>query len=65
VPFEPAEDRYPPYREAFNRAPKVAFIFHPSEPRAHPGFYEDVLRRMHARYERLEVAGFTVLIHTR
>jgi len=65
MPLDPGEDRYPPYREAFERAPKVAFIFHPSEPRAQPDPYEGLLRNIHARYERLEVAGFTVLIYTR
>lgn len=65
MPLEPAEDRYPPYRKAFDRAQKVALVFHPSEPRARPEPYERHLQSIHARYERLEVAGFTVLIHTR
>jgi hypothetical protein len=65
MPLHPGEDRYPPYRQAFDQARRVAFIFHPDEPRAQPGPYEDMLRQGGARYERLEVAGFTLLIVSR
>ncbi len=65
VPFHPGEDRYRPHREAFDRAQRVAFIFHPSEPRAVPWPHEEMLRQTGLSYERLEVAGFTVLIVTR
>ncbi|MBN1206316.1 MAG: hypothetical protein JXB05_15475 [Myxococcaceae bacterium] len=65
IPLTPGDDRYPPYRVAFDQAPRVALIFHPSEPRAQPAPYEAMLRQQGARYERLEVAGFTVLLLTR
>lgn len=65
VPLSGWEDRYRPYRERFDRAPVVAYIFHPSEPRAQPGQLEAQLRAMGARYERLRVHGFTVILHDR
>jgi hypothetical protein len=65
MPLNPGEDRYHPYRVAFDQAPRVAFIFHPSEPRAQPEPYEAMLRQAGARYERVEVAGFTLLIASR
>jgi hypothetical protein len=65
MPLNPGEDRYVEYRIAFDQAPRVAFIFHPSEPRAQPEPYESMLRQTGARYERLEVAGFTLLIISR
>jgi hypothetical protein len=65
VPFSPWEDRYPPYRQEVDRAERVAYIFHPSEPRALPGPVENQLRASGARYERFTVDGFTVFIHHR
>ena len=65
VPLDPGEDRYAPYRRAFDAAPDVAYVFHPSEPRAQPEPYEQALRQAGQPYERLEVRGFTVLIHHR
>ena len=62
IPLNSGQDRYVPYRRAFDAAPIVAFIFHPSEPRARPEPYETWLRESRAQYERVEVAGFTVLI---
>jgi hypothetical protein len=59
------EDRYLPYRDTFNRAARVAYVFHPSEPRARP---EQVLPSLVAQggsVERAEIAGFTLLIHER
>jgi hypothetical protein len=65
VPMNHQQDRYAPYLEGFRAAPVVAFIFHPSEPRASPGAMEPVLRRAGGILERHEVAGFTVLLHFR
>jgi hypothetical protein len=62
VPLDPTQDRYAPYRQGFAAAPTVALIFHPSEPRATPACYETQLRQTGATYERLEIAGFTVLL---
>lgn len=65
VPFSPGEDRHPPFRRKFEAASQVAYIFHPSEPRAQPGPIEQQLRMRRADYERHEIEGFTVLIHRR
>ena len=62
VPLDPKEDRYRPYRDAFAAAPVVAYVFHPSEPRATAGPAEEQLRAQGIPYRRLEVDGFTVLI---
>lgn len=62
IPLYPGEDRYHPYRIAFEQAPRVAYIFHPSEPRATPEPHEAMLRQVGLRYERLRVADFTLLI---
>jgi hypothetical protein len=58
-------DRYPPYREKFDRASRVAYIFHPSEPRARPEQVLPALIAAGGTVERAEIAGFTVLIHER
>jgi hypothetical protein len=65
VPLDEPTDRYRPYRTAFEAAPVVAYIFHPSEPRAEPSPIERRLREAGERYERVEVAGFTVLVQHR
>jgi hypothetical protein len=65
VPLDEPADRYRPYRTAFEAAPMVAYIFHPSEPRAEPAPIEGRLREAGERYERVEVAGFTVLVQHR
>jgi Dolichyl-phosphate-mannose-protein mannosyltransferase len=62
VPLDPREDRYLPYREAFEAAPVVAYVFHPSEPRAQPGPVEEELQSAGLSPRRLELNGFTVLI---
>lgn len=65
IPFSPGDDRYTPYRQEVDRAGTVAYIFHPSEPRATPEPAENQLRAIGARYERFTVDGFTVFIHHR
>jgi hypothetical protein len=65
VPLDPKEDRYRPYRDGFDAAPLVAYVFHPSEPRARPGPMEEQLRTEGVAYRRLEIDGFTVLIARR
>jgi hypothetical protein len=62
VPLDASEDRYPPQREAALAARDLAFVFHPSEPRGRVEQVEPLLRASGAPYERLEVAGFTVLV---
>jgi hypothetical protein len=65
VPLDPGEDRYRPYRDGFDAAPVVAYVFHPSEPRARPEQVEEQLRNAGTPYRRMEVDGFTVLIARR
>ena len=65
MPLEEGQDRYRPYRTAFDEAARVAYIFHPSEAQEQPEPYEAMLRETGARYERLKVADFTLLIVTR
>jgi len=65
VPLEPKDDRYRPYRDGFDAAPVVAYVFHPSEPRATPGPVEEQLHTAGIAYRRLEISGFTVLIARR
>ncbi len=65
VPLDGGEDRYRPYRDGFDAAPVVAYVFHPSEPRATPGPVEEQLRNAGTPYRRVEVSGFTVLIARR
>ena len=62
MPIDPREDRYAPYRNAFDRAPVVAFIFDPFWIQAKPEPYENWLKQAKARYERIKVADYTVLI---
>lgn len=62
VPIDRRDDRYPPYRRLVDEAPVRALIFHPSEPRALPGPYEEELRRAGTPYERRQVGGFVVLV---
>jgi hypothetical protein len=65
VPLDERDDRYRPYRDGFDAAPVVAYVFHPSEPRATPESVEEQLRNTGVRYRRVEIDGFTVLIAQR
>jgi hypothetical protein len=58
-------DRYSPYRDLFDRASRVAYVFHPSEPRARPEEVLPSLAEQGGQVERAEIAGFTVLINQR
>lgn len=62
TPLSAIENRYAPYGLAFDAAPAVALIFHPSEPRARAELEAAALRRSGVPFERLGVAGFTVLV---
>ena len=57
-----ADDRYRPYRDGFEAAPVVAYLFHPSEPRAQWATTAAELDAQGVTYRREEIAGFTVLI---
>jgi hypothetical protein len=65
VPLDPKDDRYRPYRDGFDAAQVVAYVFHPSEPRATSEPVEEQLHTAGIAYRRLEVSGFTVLIARR
>jgi hypothetical protein len=56
-------DRYPPYRIAASTAPKQAFIFHPSEPRAVPQMVIPSLQARPGKTEVVQVAGYTLVLH--
>ena len=43
-PPRPGTTAYRPYRDGFDAAPVVAYVFHPSEPRATPEPVEEQLR---------------------
>jgi Dolichyl-phosphate-mannose-protein mannosyltransferase len=62
MPLDESADRYPPYRQAFAGSQRQALIFHPSEPRAQPSQYVQMLRSMNAKFETRQIAGFTVLL---
>ena len=62
VPLAGADDRYRPYRDGFEAAPVVAYLFHPSEPRAQWETTAAELDAQGVTYRREEIAGFTVLI---
>jgi len=62
VPLAGADDRYRPYRDGFDTAPVVAYVFHPSEPRATWQTTAAELDGQGVAYRREEIAGFMVLI---
>jgi len=70
VPNNASEDRYPPYREAFERESDVAYVFDPLRSRERLEALEESIRAGHepyeAAYERAEVGRFTLLfLHRR
>jgi hypothetical protein len=65
VPFPAPEQRYAPYRQAFDAAPRVAYIFHPSVPLAKEADYKKQLDDEHIPFQEETIAGFTVLIFDR
>ena len=62
TPLAATDIRYGPYVQAFESAPVVAYLFHPATPVNPAADYEADLRGAGVRLERLEVAGFTVLL---
>jgi hypothetical protein len=69
VPTNPAEDRYRPYREAFARAPRVAYVYDALRSREDAGAFAAKVARGETEFatdpERLELGEFTVLVMTR
>ena len=54
-------DRYAPYRQRFDAAESVAYIFHPSEPRAKAADFEQGLKDRKVPFDQEIIAGFTVV----
>ena len=62
VPTNPAEDRWPAYREQVMHAPRVAYLWDPKRSREVATDLVDRVRMSGALYERSEVAGYEVLV---
>jgi hypothetical protein len=60
-----AEDRYPPYRAAFDAAPTVAYVFDPERSRESAGEMEGLLRADERSFETLHLGRFTTLVFRR
>ena len=65
VPTNLEEDRYPPYRAAFNRAAVFAYIYDPNRSRENLEEAERELSRTHARVQKTTAGSHTVLLVTR
>ncbi len=65
VPTNPSEDRYPPYRRAFEAAPRFAYVFDPGRSREDLASAEAALVRANASVEKLRAGGHTVFLVTR
>ena len=62
VPLNPAEDRWPAYRQQVEHAPRVAYLWDPQRSREAPADVEARVRASGAPFERSEVAGYEVLL---
>ncbi len=65
VPTNANEDRYPPYRRAFDAAPVFAYVFDPGRSRESLAEAEASLVRANASVERTQAGGHTVFVVTR
>jgi hypothetical protein len=65
VPTNPSEDRYPPYRRAFEAAPVFAYVFDPNRSREDINEVERKLKEEHAALDKAQVGGRTVFVVTR
>jgi hypothetical protein len=65
VPLNPGQDRVPLHRQQFEQARHVAFIFHPSEPRATPEPFIQMLAARNLQAQVENIAGFTVIFARR
>jgi hypothetical protein len=65
VPTNPAEDRYAPYRRAFERAARYAYVFDPGRSREDLAEAERKLIEAEASVERTSVGKVTVFVVTR
>jgi hypothetical protein len=62
VPLNPAEDRWPPYRQQVEHAPRVAYLWDPQRSRETLAEVEAKVRATGVPFERSDVAGYQVLI---
>ncbi len=62
VPTNPAEDRWPAYREQVARAPRVAYVWDPKRSREVATDLVSRVRASGALFEQSEVAGYEVLV---
>ena len=66
VPANPAEDRYPPYRAAFERENRVAYVFDPERSREADSWMRERVSRGETAYapsfEVLRAGRFTALL---
>ncbi len=65
VPTNPNEDRYAPYRRAFEAAPTFAYIFDPGRSREDVADAEQKLNASNASVEKMRAGGHTVFVVTR
>ena len=65
VPTNPNEDRYPPYRGAFEAAPVFAYVFDPGRSREDLAQAEASLVRSNASVERTQAGRHTVFVVSR
>jgi hypothetical protein len=65
VPTNPAEDRYPAYRRAFEAEPVFAYVYDPGRSREELATAERDLVAANGQVERQSAGGLTVLIERR
>jgi hypothetical protein len=65
VPTNAGEDRYPPYRRAFEAAPVFAYVFDPGRSRENVHDAEQSLREKNASVEKTNAGVLTVFVVTR
>ena len=65
VPTSLAEDRYRPYRAAFEAAEPVAYVFDPERSREAAGSMEGLLHASEESFETVHAGRFTALIFKR
>ena len=65
VPTNPGEDRYAPYRRAFEAAPRFAYVFDPGRSREDIAEAEARLVRTNASVERAQAGKLAVFVVTR
>ncbi len=62
IPLDASQDRYAPYRQAFATQARVAYIFHPSEPRARPEPLLQKWSQLNIPFEHFAVAGYDLYL---